>query len=432
MLEETGPGAILDELGRSGLRGRGGAGFPVATKWRSVAGGGNAVGDRFVVVNGAEGEPGTFKDRTLLRHDPYLVLEGALLAARTIGAVEVYVALKAGFTTERGRVHAALAEMSGAGWTDGLAVHLVAGPDEYLFGEEKALLEVIEGEDPLPRQFPPYLYGLFSVEPHLGWSANAARSAGGAGGNAVNPTLVNNVESFAAAALIARHGGDWYRSLGTAESPGTVICTVSGDTVRHGVGEFEMGTPLAEVLDELGGGVPAGRTIRYVLSGVANPVVRGDRLDVPVSHEGFESIGSGLGSCGFIVFDDRTDPLELAAAVSRFLSVESCGQCPPCKLGTTEVTDALAALVAHGGSPRQLAAVDARLATISDAARCYLPVQEQRVVGSLLPDMRDASWRAGTVERGLLVTKLVDLDGDRFVLDERQRHKRGDWTYAAG
>lgn len=420
---------VLDELTISGLRGRGGAGFPTATKWASVAAGGDDVGDRFVVVNGAEGEPGTFKDRTLLRHNPYLMVEGALIAAHCLGAPEVYIALKASFATERDRVEAAVAEALAAGWADGVTVHLVAGPDEYLFGEEKALLEVIEGEDPLPRLFPPYLYGLFSTEPHMGWSANVARSEDGHGGSAVNPTLVNNVESYSAVACIVAEGGEWYRSLGTEESPGTVICTVSGDTVRHGVGEFELGTPLEEVLVELGGGMPEGRAVRYVLSGVSNPVIRGDDIGVPLSYEGMEAIGSGLGSCGFMVFDDRTDPVELAAAVSRFLWVESCGQCPPCKLGTAEVTDALVELVAEGGTPRDLAAVDARLAGVADASRCYLPAQEQQVVGSLLGDMRDRTTRVGTMERDLLVTKIVDVHDDRFVLDDRQRVKRPDWTY---
>lgn len=426
---ELGPDGVLDELEISGLRGRGGAGFPTATKWRSVAAGGAAVGDRFVVVNGAEGEPGTFKDRALLRHDPYLVVEGALIAAHTIGAAEVYLALKASFEVERARVERALAEVVDAGWADDIRVHLVAGPDEYLFGEEKALLEVIEGEDPLPRLFPPYLYGLFSVAPQMGWSANAARSSGGAGGPAVNPTLVNNVESYAAVTRIVADGGEWYRSMGTAESPGTVICTVSGDTVRHGVGEFELGTPLEEVLAELGGGMPEGRAVRYVLPGVANPVVHGVDLGTPISHEGFRGLGSGIGSCGFIVHDDRTDPVELAAAVSRFLWVESCGQCPACKLGCGEVTAVLEHVRDHGGDPRAVATVDARLGNVTDAARCYLPSQEQLLVGSLMAELRDPDARRGTSRRDLVVTKLVDLVGDRFSLDERQRHKRPDWTY---
>ena len=170
--------------------------------------------------------------------------------------------------------------------------------------------------------------------------------------------------------------------------------------------------------------------MRYVLSGVANTVLHGADLSTPVSHEGFRSVGSGMGSCGFIVYDDRTDPVELAAAVSRFLWVESCGQCPACKLGTGEVTDLLEGIGAHGGGPRELAAVAARLGNVTDAARCFLPSQEQLVVGSLMAELLDPASRQGTSRRDLAITKLVDLDGERFVLDERQRRKRPDWTYA--
>ena len=159
---ESGPDHVLDELESSGLRGRGGAGFSTALKWRSIVAGGAEAGERFVVANGAEGEPGTFKDRALLRHNPYLLLEGLLVAARTVGARRVFVALKSSFEFEADVVALGAAEMAAAGWADDVQIELVRGPDEYLFGEEKALLEVIEGEEPLPRLFPPYLYGLFT------------------------------------------------------------------------------------------------------------------------------------------------------------------------------------------------------------------------------------------------------------------------------
>jgi NADH-quinone oxidoreductase subunit F len=420
-----GPDGVLDELEISGLRGRGGAGFPTGVKWRSIVAGGSAEGERFVVANGAEGEPGTFKDRYLLRHNPYLLVEGLLIAAQTVGAARAFIALKGSFTAEAERVTAAVQEVGAAGWAPEVQVELVLGPDEYLYGEEKALLEVIEGEDPLPRLFPPYLYGLFTTNPQMGWSAG--RTLGEGTNTGSNPTLVNNVETLSTVPLVVREGGEWYRTLGTPDSPGTVICTVSGDTVRHGVDEFEMGTPLAEVIAGVGHGLPAGRAIRYVLSGVANPVLSGDSLDAPVSYEGMEAAGSGLGSAGFMVFDDRTDPTELAAAVSRFLWVESCGQCPPCKLGCESVTTMLEERLSGGGSDEDWVVLRARLGTVTDAARCYLPSQEQRVVRSLLPAVLDPAQR-GTL-RNLLVTKVVDLDGGRFVLDQRQRYKRPDWTY---
>ncbi|MEO1060306.1 MAG: NADH-ubiquinone oxidoreductase-F iron-sulfur binding region domain-containing protein [Actinomycetota bacterium] len=425
-----GSDATIEELEASGLRGRGGAGFPTGLKWRSIVAGGSEAGDRFVVANGAEGEPGTFKDRTLLRHDPYAVLEGLLISARTVGATQAYVALKASFAPELARVRAAVDEMAAAGWLDDVRIDIVEGPDEYLFGEEKGLLQVIQGEDPLPGIFPPYVHGLFSTAPQVGWSAGTDRSTTGPTVPSSNPTLVNNVETLANVPTILREGAGWFRQLGTVESPGTVICTVSGDTVRHGVGEYELGTSLEQIIVDLGSGLPDGRAVRYVLSGVANPVIRGADVTLPVSYEGLEAIGSGLGAAGFTVYDDTTDPVELAAAVSRFLAVESCGQCPACKLGTAAVTEDLEALAAEGGDARRLAVIDARLANVTDAARCYLPTQEQRVVASLLPDLRDPAARAGTRHRGLLVTKLVDLVDGRFHVDERQARKRPDWTYA--
>lgn len=422
-----GPDGVLDDVELSGLRGRGGAGFPVGTKWRSVVAGGPSAGTRFVVVNGAEGEPGTFKDRAIVRHNPYLPLEGALIAAETVGAAQVFVAVKRGFIREVELLSRAIAEIDAAGWTANVDIRIVTGPDEYLFGEEKALLEVIEGEDPMPRLIPPYLYGLFTTSPQVGWSAGRMLDADDRGGS--NPTVVNNLETFANIPGIVARGGEWFRSFGTLESPGTVVCTVSGDTVRHGVGEFEMGTPLAEVIEQVGGGLPPGRELRYVLSGVSNPVLRRHQIDTPITHEAMEATGSGLGAGGFIVFDDRTDPAELAAAVSRFLYVESCGQCPACKLGTQAITETLVAMegTVEGAD---FATLSARLNNVTDAARCFLPSQEQRVVSSLVPDMREAALRRPN--RGLLITKLVDLVDGRFVLDERQALKRPDWTYADG
>ncbi len=421
---DEGADRVLTELDRSGLRGRGGAGFSTATKWRSIRAGGPAAGERFVVANGAEGEPGTFKDRALLRHNPYLLLEGLLIAARTVGARRVFVALKASFAGEADVVAVAAAEIAAAGWADDIEVNLVRGPDEYLFGEEKALLEVIEGEEPLPRLFPPYVYGLFTTTPQVGWSAG--RTLGDGPTDASNPTLVNNVETLSTVPAIVARGGASYRSFGTAESPGTMICTVSGDTVRHGVGEYELGTPLSTVIAELGGGMPEGRAVKYVLSGVSNPVLPGSLIETPLTYEHMEAVGAGLGTGGFIVYDDRTDPAELAYAVSRFLGVESCGQCSACKLGCLAVTDMLAGLdgVTDGAVYGDLRA---RLASVTDASRCFLPSQEQRVVTSLLADMHDPGARRPA--RGLEITKIVDVDGDRFVLDDAQRRKRPDWTY---
>jgi NADH:ubiquinone oxidoreductase subunit F (NADH-binding) len=172
-----------------------------------------------------------------------------------------------------------------------------------------------------------------------------------------------------------------------------------------------------------------------VLAGVSNPVIRADHLDTPLTYEHMENIGSGLGTGGFIVYDDTTDPTELALAVSRFLSVESCGQCPACKLGTARITDILGTTLSGrptggpGDESSEQAELSARLFNVTDSARCYLPTQEQRLVQSLQPDMRTAALRAP--DRGLEITKIIDLEDDRFTLDQRQRYKQPDWTYSA-
>ncbi|HET9727865.1 MAG TPA: hypothetical protein VFR41_00515, partial [Acidimicrobiia bacterium] len=191
---QLGPDGTIAELQRAGVRGRGGAGFPIATKWNTVR---RAAGrHRYAVCNGAEGEPGTFKDRAILRANPYQVIEGLSIAALTLDAQEVFIALKATFSAERERVTAAVTEMERAGMLGDLSVGIVGGPEEYLFGEEKALLEVVEGNEPLPRWLPPYVHGLFATAPQLGWEAHEPEP-GHTPGHESNPTAVNNVETLA-------------------------------------------------------------------------------------------------------------------------------------------------------------------------------------------------------------------------------------------
>jgi NADH:ubiquinone oxidoreductase subunit F (NADH-binding) len=431
--KEMSPGALVQELQLSRLRGRGGAGFPTGTKWASVLFSEGST--RYAVCNAAEGEPGTFKDRALMRANPYVVLEGLLIAAATVDAEAAYIATKASFTRERSRLAQALTEVTEAGWID-RPVHLVTGPEEYLFGEEKALLEVIEGNEPLPRWLPPYLHGLFATAPQLGWEARVAAPGEPATptDEVANPTLVNNVETLANVAHICAKGPEWFRAMGTELSPGTVCCTVVGDVRYADVIEVELGTPLAAVLAAAGGTLP-GRSFRAVISGVSNPVLTADQLDTPLSYEGFESIGNGLGSAGFIVYDDSTCMVEVAAMLSRFLWVESCGQCPPCKLGTGAITAALERIAGGTGGDRDLDIIAERLRVVADGNRCYLPVEEQRVVSSLLrafPEDFAAHIETGRCPhpRSLSVPKLVDIDDGDVTYDPRQASKRPDWTYA--
>jgi NADH-quinone oxidoreductase subunit F len=431
---ERGADGVLDELDRAGLRGRGGAGFPAARKWRSVLGGGPAFGDRYVVANGAEGEPGTFKDRPLLRTNSFQVLEGLAIAALVVEARAAFVAVKASFEPEIEALRHAMEEVSAGGYFGDVPVTLVTGPEEYLFGEEKALLEVIEGNDPMPRWLAPYQHGLFATTPQEGWSAVTGPPADTGAVEGSNPTLVSNVETLANVPLILTRGADWYRSIGTELTPGPLLCSVVGDVTRCGYGEIEPGTRLRDVLEEIGGPVREGRGVKAVLSGVANPVLAAADLDAPLSYEGMAAAGSGLGSCGFIVYDDTRSMLAVARMVSRFLYVESCGQCRACKYGCGEITRRLDRLAEGRGELLDVRIIGERLQGITDQNRCYLGEEEQRMIGSLLrtfPEDFVAELETDALVEPLPTPKIVDVRDGVATYDPRQDRKQPDWTYAA-
>ena len=431
---ELGPLATIAEVTQSGLRGRGGGGFPTGQKWAGIAG--QTGGRRYLVCNGAEGEPGTFKDRALLRANPYQLVEGVAIAAFAIGAAEAFICLKASFEREIGAVTRAVQEFQTAGLWDECKVTIVAGPDEYLFGEEKAMLEVIEGNEPLPRWLPPYLHGLFETAPQLGWQSRDNGGGSTRSGSGSNPTLVNNVETLSNIPHILARGVEWFRSMGTAESPGTIVTTVVGDVIAPDVGEVEMGTPLRAVIDAVGSGVAAGRSVKAVFSGVANAVVLAADLDVLLSYEGFRAIGSGMGSAGFIVYDDTTCMVDAAYRFSRFLSIESCGQCPPCKLGSSAITEHLERIETGVGDADDLDVITGWLSHVTDGSRCYLAAEEQIIVTSILsafPEEFAEHIELGRCPRPrrLPIPKLIDLADGHAVYDDSFWRKQPDWTYAA-
>jgi NADH:ubiquinone oxidoreductase subunit F (NADH-binding) len=424
------PDVVIEEITASGLRGRGGAGFPAGRKWAGVRGAG--PGRRFAVCNAAEGEPGTFKDRALLRHDPYKVLEGLAIAAYAVGAEAAYIATKASYTREADRLAAAIDELTAHPRFGGLSITLVLGPDEYLFGEEKALLEVIEGNDPLPRLLPPYEHGLFATDIQTGWQAVDAPT-GATGKGEPNPTLVNNAETLAHVPRILREGADWFRSLGTPESPGTTIATIVGDVQRPLVVEVELGTSLASLIERAGGPLP-GRTLQAAFSGVANGVITADHFDVPLSYEGLAAVGSGLGSSGFVLYDDTACMVQVAHTLSRFLYVESCGQCRSCKFGCGEITRSLEVLLSGDGTEQEIEVIGARLRSVTDQTRCYLAAEEQAMVSSILREFPEEfalhlEGRCSVAERPIVVPKLVDLADGVATYDPRQASKQPDWTY---
>jgi NADH-quinone oxidoreductase subunit F len=412
----TWPLAVIQEVAKSGLRGRGGAGFPTGEKWRAVRAVG--AGPRFAVCNAAEGEPATFKDRLLLRTNPYQVLEGLAIAAYAVGAERAYVGVKESFTPEIRALRRALEEMRDADALGGVAVEVVLGPDLYLFGEETGLEEVIEGRLPLPRVARPFMQGLFATPPQD------------------NPTLVNNVETLANVPHILADGADWLRASGTDRAPGTMLFTVCGDVRSEGVFELPLGTPLRSLVEELGGGTAEGRVVKAVFPGASNAVILPGQLDVPLDFDAMRQAGSGLGAGGFAVFDDTACIARAAWRYSRFLYVESCGQCPACKFGTGEVTGALQRIEGGGGSSRDLELILVQARGSTGGQKCALPTGESLLMQSLVRAFGDELGRhAGTacpLPRELPLHKIVDWDAaaGRFAYDLAYADKQPDWTYS--
>jgi NADH:ubiquinone oxidoreductase subunit F (NADH-binding) len=411
------PKQIVDELKRSGLRGRGGAGFPTGVKWASIESSSCRI--RYAVCNAAEGEPGTFKDRWLLRQNPYAVIEGLVIAAQVVNAKKAYLALKASFTVEIDRLQRALEEMAPV--LDGVPIELVEGPEEYLYGEEKALLNVIEGIGPLPREAhsPPYEIGLFARP------------------GSPNPALVNNAETLAHVSTIVRAGAASFRELGTPDTPGTVLYTISGDVQRPGVYECEPSVTVAELLDRFGGGPRPGRKFRAALFGVSAGVLTADKLDTPADFGSLQLAGSGLGSAGLIAFDDQASMPRVLQAVARFLYVESCNQCSACKTGLRIASSAIDELF----DPKLATADDPERALTGaihapQGNRCYLPVQGSILIPNLLSKFRaDVDAQIAHPEAAApeyTIPKMVGFDAEarRFVYDSHQPRKRPDWTYA--
>ena len=303
---------ILDEVMASGLRGRGGAGFPAGKKWSIAAE--TSADARYVVCNAGEDEPGSFKDRVLIEHRPHLVLEGMILAARAIGADEAYLYLNETYDDCFDRLRTAIEEAEAAGHLDSIKVSIHRAPTVYVAGEDSAALEVLEGKPPKPRQKPPYpaVSGLFG-----------------------KPTVVNNVETLANIPPIVHHGAAWFRSYGTAESPGTMIFCL-GDEMNHpGAYELPLGTPLRRLYEDVGGGLKDGKKLKAVLPGGPScAFLTVDELDVSLDPESLKRAGSTLG-CGVMRFySEGTCMVDETLRIAQFFARESCGQCPACRMET--------------------------------------------------------------------------------------------------
>ena len=412
------PLKIVDDIRESGLRGRGGAGFSTGVKWKTILD--HPCPLRYVVCNAAEGEPGTFKDRLLLRRNPYAVLEGLLIAAHAVGAKTIYVGIKASFESEIHRLNQAIHEMRTAELVSDIDIVVSPGPGEYLFGEEKALLNQIEAGLPLPREahYPPYEKGLFATP------------------NSPNPALVNNAETFAHVPSILRDGPAGFRALGTEDTPGTVLYTISGDVKRPGVYELEAGITLQQLIYQVAGG-PVNGGVKAVLSGFSAGVIAGSELGTSADFGSLSAIGSGLGSAGFIVLDSRRSMVRVAQGVARFLYVESCNQCPACKHGLRIASHALDGMF----EPEQIHVHSTDLAVFGarsapQANRCYLPVEASVLISSLVHKFKEDFDVQLTDTRykpePFPVPLIADFDevNHRFTYDDTFAFKNPDWTYS--
>jgi NADH-quinone oxidoreductase subunit F len=319
----NGPEWIVEQMKASGLRGRGGAGFPTGLKW-SFMPKDSAGRPHYLVVNADESEPGTCKDRDIMRHDPHLLIEGCLVASFAMRAHTCYIYVRGEFIRERERLQAAIDEAyeaglvgkdaCGSGWDFDIHVHHGAGA--YICGEETALLESLEGKKGQPRLKPPFPanVGLYGA-----------------------PTTVNNVESIAVAPTILRRGASWFAGLGRPNNSGTKVFCISGHVNKPCNVEEEMGIPLRELIDRHAGGVRGGwnNLLAVIPGGSSVPCLPADVCqDLPMDFDSLRDVRSGLGTAAVIVMDKSTDIIRAIARLSYFYKHESCGQCTPCREGT--------------------------------------------------------------------------------------------------
>jgi NADH-quinone oxidoreductase subunit F len=333
------PDQIIQEVKLSGLRGRGGAGFPTGVKWGFIA---QDAPVKYLAVNTDEGEPGTFKDRLIVERDPHSILEGVIIAAYAVGAHRAFVYIRGEFFLGVKRWIKAIADayqygflgknILDSGFDLDVSVHRGAGA--YICGEETAMIESLEGKRGEPRLKPPY-----------------PAQAGLWG----RPTVVQNVETLANVPHIISRGAAWFSSIGTEQSKGPKIFCVSGHVNRPGNYELPLGTPLREIIQEHAGGVRMGRAVKAVIPGGAStPLLTPDKLDVPMAFETLQAAGSALGTGAIIVMDETTDMVEVARRITSFFAHESCGGCVPCRVGGPRMLEHLERLAAGQGKPHDL------------------------------------------------------------------------------
>lgn len=371
---ESNPGEVLEQVKTSGLRGRGGGGYPTGLKWSTVQ---KAIGDKkYVVCNADEGDPGAFMDRSIMESDPHRVLEGMALAAYAVGASAGFLYIRAEYPTAVKRIKKAIkqAERYGllgekiCGTPFSLHLEVRLGAGAFVCGEETALLNSIMGNRGTPIPRPP-----FPAEKGL-WG---------------RPTLINNVETYANVPPIIRNGGAWYAEIGTEKSKGTKVFALTGKIVNSGMIEVPMGTTLREIIYDIGGGIQGGGEFKAVQTGgPSGGCIPTEHLDLGVEYESLRSVGSMMGSGGMIVMDENSQMVDVAKFFMEFCKSESCGKCVPCRVGTTQMYNLLNKIVKGEATNRDLRMLEELCEVVRDTSLCGLGMSAPNPVLSTLKFFR--------------------------------------------
>ncbi len=358
VLTDHDPSSVVDTIVASGLRGRGGAGFPTGLKWGTVM---KSPGSRkYVVCNADEGDPGAFMDRSVLESDPHSILEGMAIAAYAVGADQGFIYVRAEYPLAISRLRNAIKQakrigLLGSGILDSpfnFNIDLRIGAGAFVCGEETALMASVEGRRGTPSPRPP-----FPAESGL-WGC---------------PTLINNVETFANIAPIVRNGAEWFADIGTIRSKGTKVFALAGKIKNTGLIEVPMGTPLQTIVEEMGGGAPDGRQIKAVQTGgPSGGCIPAAHLEIPVDYESLTTLGSIMGSGGMIVMDDSTHMVDVARFFMEFCMDESCGKCIPCRAGTVQMHHLLVKILARKATARDLEKLEDLCDMVKNTSLCGL------------------------------------------------------------
>jgi NADH:ubiquinone oxidoreductase subunit F (NADH-binding)/(2Fe-2S) ferredoxin/Pyruvate/2-oxoacid:ferredoxin oxidoreductase delta subunit len=399
LLEMT-PEGIVEQMLKSGMRGRGGAGFPTGVKWDFAR---KSQGDiKYVLCNADEGDPGAFMDRSILEADPHSVLEGMIIAAKAINARKGYIYARTEYPLAISRLQIAIAQAKergllgndilGSGF--GFDIEIYQGAGAFVCGEETALMRSIEGSRGMPRPRPPF-------PAHKGlWE---------------KPTILNNVETLCNVPQIMLKGGDWYASVGTETSKGTKVFAMSGDVNNIGLVEVPMGTPLRSLIYDIGGGIPKKRKFKGVqLGGPSGGCIPEQHLDTPVDYEEIAKVGAIMGSGGVIVMDENTCMVDMARFFMDFIQEESCGKCTPCREGTRRLLQLLDKITQGRGEAGDIETMEELSHTIRETALCGLGQTGPNPVLSTLRYFRE-EFEAHIYERRCPAKRCVDLL--RFEID---------------